>query len=1128
MSVTAGEFLTWLSVFNVSTNTGSKFLPLSGGTLTGALNMSGFNINNVGTPTLSTQAATKGYADTIAAGLIPQIGVTTATTTALTVTYSNGTAGVGATLTNAGTQAALEISGYTPAIGDRILVCNQAAPAQNGVYTATNLGSGSTNWVMTRATNYDTSGEILPGTLFSVSAGTQLGWSYYESATVTTIGTDPILFSPFFVSSEYLIGANNLVGVASVSASRANLSVPATSTYAGNPNGNVAGAVGDFCCDSTDDDALYYCNSAGDSADAEWALVVGSSSPSPFTFGAGMFSAIGGGTSSTGSAATGAISFGNGGSVLSQYAGAFGNSNTIGTSAANAFTAGSDNTISNGATNSAVFGFNNLCGGSGSFMAGENGAIAGSANYATALGNGATVNNIGSFVWSDSTNAGYSDTGINQFVIGGTGGVWIYTSAALSVAIDANGNLINKQAVADQSYSYQVPSDAFTITMANNCIFLSLNPSGALSSGTVNMPSSPIDGQLATISTSQNITSFTLSGTLAYAPTTLLAGQGLTYQWSTSNSVWMIKSNDTTGGGGGSSPWSAGAGTGSAIGGDGTSSCAANYSLSYGGAGTVASGATYAVNIGYNNTVDAAAQGAAVFGQGNTTNAPYSFMAGIGNTVATGALYGVALGNNAVVSYQGSFVWSDSTDLGYGDNAANQFVIEASGGLWVYSTAGLSFSIDGNGRMITTQAIADQSYSYQVPSNGFNITMGAESTFLSLNPASTLATGTVTMPAGSIDGQLATISTSNTITALSLNAAGGDTLAYTPTTLKAGQGITYQYSLANTLWMIKSNDTTGGGGGSSPFTAGSGTDSAYGLGGTDGGADYSFAVGRNAIANNSGSMVFFDNSNSGNIADDTSKQLVFNFTNGWKYYQGGTLIFSVNASAGFTLGKNATVNGHGNAFAGGFGASCGGNGGFVWGSGATSNHQGSLVVLDNAGNGGTVQDTANNQFVTSFSGGYFGYTGTTLSWSTTTAGNFIALGTVAADNAASGNIGEVISLNIPLASGVSLSANTSTDIGYIDLTAGDWDVDGNVTVQFTGIASYVACWLSTTSATIPADISNFCEVQLSGVSGTNIGLTTPKKRVNVSTTTRVYVSVQALAGSGSATGCGNIYARRMR
>ena len=70
-------------------------------------------------------------------------------------TYSNGTAGVGATLT-AGSQVRLVVDGANATTGDRVLVQDQASALQNGVYDVTNQGaSGSAAWILTRADDFD-------------------------------------------------------------------------------------------------------------------------------------------------------------------------------------------------------------------------------------------------------------------------------------------------------------------------------------------------------------------------------------------------------------------------------------------------------------------------------------------------------------------------------------------------------------------------------------------------------------------------------------------------------------------------------------------------------------------------------------------------------------------------------------------------------------------------------------------------------------------------------------------------------------------------------------------------------------------------------------------------------------
>lgn len=152
-----------------------------------------------GTVTNPTDAATKAYVDSFVSGFSFQPSCRVATTANLTVTYANGAAGVGATLTNNGAQAALSIDGVALIVNDRVLVKNQTTQFQNGIYTVTNIGSGATNWVMTRSTDYDQApAEIKPGNIVPISTGTINSNSLWlQTATVTTIGTDPIIFVPF-------------------------------------------------------------------------------------------------------------------------------------------------------------------------------------------------------------------------------------------------------------------------------------------------------------------------------------------------------------------------------------------------------------------------------------------------------------------------------------------------------------------------------------------------------------------------------------------------------------------------------------------------------------------------------------------------------------------------------------------------------------------------------------------------------------------------------------------------------------------------------------------------------------------------------------------------------------------
>ena len=117
-----------------------------------------------------------------------------ATTAALPAcTYSNGSAGVGATLTGTA-NGALSVDGTAVAVADRILVKNQASLLQNGCYVVTATGGASAHFLLTRASDYDTPAEVVQGSAFPVSDGATLSntaWVLITGTTIT-IGTTPL------------------------------------------------------------------------------------------------------------------------------------------------------------------------------------------------------------------------------------------------------------------------------------------------------------------------------------------------------------------------------------------------------------------------------------------------------------------------------------------------------------------------------------------------------------------------------------------------------------------------------------------------------------------------------------------------------------------------------------------------------------------------------------------------------------------------------------------------------------------------------------------------------------------------------------------------------------------------
>jgi hypothetical protein len=197
---------------------GTGVIAASGGAPAYTMTPSLTQVTVAGDPSTALQVATKQYVD----GLVSS-GITYHTpvkyevpnsTGNLNATYNNGTAGVGATLTNAGTLGAFTPDGTVASVNDRILIYNQTNAFENGVYTVTTVGDGSTPWVLTRATDADSYGlkdtnALGNGDAFFITSGaTGAGETYVcNTAGTITFGTTAITFVQ--VSSAQIYSAGN-------------------------------------------------------------------------------------------------------------------------------------------------------------------------------------------------------------------------------------------------------------------------------------------------------------------------------------------------------------------------------------------------------------------------------------------------------------------------------------------------------------------------------------------------------------------------------------------------------------------------------------------------------------------------------------------------------------------------------------------------------------------------------------------------------------------------------------------------------------------------------------------------------------------------------------------------------
>jgi len=179
----------------------------------GTVDVGNVRITSLATPNASTDAATKQYVDDVAQGLNVHDSALAATANSLanltggTITYNNGTAGVGANLVLSGSPTLNYLSAnvfdgnVTAVVGSRILVKSETNAAYNGVYVV------DSSTVLTRAADYNSVPEVEAGDFIFVQDGTTYndsGW--VQTSVVAVMGTDPITFTQFSGAGTYQAG----------------------------------------------------------------------------------------------------------------------------------------------------------------------------------------------------------------------------------------------------------------------------------------------------------------------------------------------------------------------------------------------------------------------------------------------------------------------------------------------------------------------------------------------------------------------------------------------------------------------------------------------------------------------------------------------------------------------------------------------------------------------------------------------------------------------------------------------------------------------------------------------------------------------------------------------------------
>jgi hypothetical protein len=192
----------WINFNSKQADLGYVPVNRSGDTMSGLLVLSG-------DPGTALGAATKQYVDNISGNVVFNSPVYTATTGNLTANYSNGTAGVGATLT-ATTNGALQVDGEFPSYLDRVLVWKQTSALQNGVYTVDVVGDSVTPYRLIRSADSDNNplGEIRYGDYTLILSGDTNGGKGFicNTSGTITVGTTPITFVQYNVAQAVTPG----------------------------------------------------------------------------------------------------------------------------------------------------------------------------------------------------------------------------------------------------------------------------------------------------------------------------------------------------------------------------------------------------------------------------------------------------------------------------------------------------------------------------------------------------------------------------------------------------------------------------------------------------------------------------------------------------------------------------------------------------------------------------------------------------------------------------------------------------------------------------------------------------------------------------------------------------------
>jgi hypothetical protein len=137
-----------------------------------------------------------------------------------------------------------------------------------------------------------------------------------------------------------------------------------------------------------------------------------------------------------------------------------------------------------------------------------------------------------------------------------------------------------------------------------------------------------------------------------------------------------------------------------------------------------------------------------------------------------------------------------------------------------------------------------------------------------------------------------------------------------------------------------------------------------------------------------------------------------------------------------------------------------------------------------------------------------------------------------------GAVGEILTSQVLVANAVALTNNTLANVASILLTAGDWDVSGNVCFHAGNSTTYTAfhAAINTASATLPIPPAEggraqfYTSTPLSHSASIETVMIQPTgpRRISVSAPTTVYLVAQSQFATSTMSAYGYLRARRVR